>query len=493
MKSKKINIIHIIAAIGGKMVGQLYPPVGRKSDYILNWGDPNALLDPNTSAQLLRRKQIDTPKFLSNSSAAGFNKTPALQLYQLTENLIQIGDLTGLRLRGEIGKKDYLNRAEKIGIIPENAEKIFNLTQRRLDPIVLVQALWRKLGIGKNEEAVKQELRDQGWSEERMNTLLETAKFYPSAQDLILWQAREVYETDAIEKYGLKDELDRLEKEPFYKAGIDDSQIANYWMAHWQHPEWQTIRQMLFRTDLTEKDVWEWFRLVEIPPYWRDKLIEIMYQPFTRVDVRRMNKIGVLNREETKRAYLDLGFNEDKAEKMTAFTELYNADPEDNEKTEEDKRKDELRGLTRTAIIKQFQQELIPEEEAKSYLLDIGMTEEVAQAYLDLATYSEEEDRIDNYLRVFKRMYLNDVIDFNNLSDELDKLNLPATYKDHLITLWDLEKIGKASIPSKTELGNFLKKDIIDQETYIANMSSLGYSEKFIGWYLQVLGVEVKT
>ncbi len=483
-----------IAALITLQIGKviLPDPYQREVEYFVNQKLPNQVLDPNILAQLARRGEIKLDDFTKEVAKSGIAPDKALQLYQLTENLIQIGDLTGLRLRGEIGKEDYLSRAAKIGIIPESAEKIFSLTERRLDPIVLVQALWRKLGIGKDEKAVKQELVDQGWSEKRINTILETAKFYPSAQDLILWQAREVYETDAIEKYGLKDELDRLEKEPFYKAGIDDAQIANYWMAHWQHPEWQTVRQMLFRTDLTEEDVWEWFRLVEIPPYWRDKLIEIMYQPFTRVDVRRMNKIGVLNREETKRAYLDLGFNEDKAEKMTVFTEIYNADPEDSEKTEEDKRKDELRGLTRTAIIKQYQKELLPEEEAKSYLLDIGMNEEVAQAYLDLAAYGEEEDRVDDYLRVFKRMYLNDVISFNNLSDELDKLNLPATYKDHIVDLWDLEKIGKASIPSKTELGNFLKKGIITQETYIANMSSLGYNERFINWYLQYLGAEVE-
>ncbi|GAI38521.1 unnamed protein product, partial [marine sediment metagenome] len=260
-------------------------------------------------------------------------------------------------------------------------------------------ALWRKLGIGKDKKKVRKELADQGWTDERIDTILDTAKFYPTAQDLILWQAREVYEPDAIAKYGLKDELERLEKEPFHKAGIDDEQIANYWMAHWQHPEWRTVQEMLFRTDLTEEDVWEWFRLVEIPPYWRDKLITIMYHPFTRVDVRRMNKIGVLDREETKRAYLDIGFNEEKAEKMTIFTELYNADPEDSEKTEEDRRKEELRGLTRTAVLKQYKDQLIDASLAGDYLTGLGYTEEVVDFYLAREDYNREEEKVDGYIK----------------------------------------------------------------------------------------------
>ncbi|GAI33122.1 unnamed protein product, partial [marine sediment metagenome] len=32
-------------------------------------------------------------------------------------------------------------------------------------------------------------------------------------------------------------------------------------------------------------DVWEWFRMVEIPPFWRENLTKLIWEIPTRVDV----------------------------------------------------------------------------------------------------------------------------------------------------------------------------------------------------------------
>ena len=483
-----------IAALITLQIGKviLPDPYQREVEYFVNQKLPNQVLDPSTLAQLTRRGEIKLDDFTREAAKSGIAPDKALQLFELTRNLIGIGDLSELRLRGEITDKEFISKARVIGFEANDAENTFKLIQKRLPEDTVIRGMWRDIKFGKGIESYKKDLRDQGWSNERIEVLEKTSRFYPSVGDFISFMVRDTFAEEVVKKYGYDEMYPEAIDGFVKKAGVDPEWMKHYWRAHWVLPSPRDVYEMLHRGVITMVEMKDLLKIADYAPYWIDKMIQISYNPFTRVDVRRMNKIGVLNREEVKTAYMDLGFNEDKAEKMTVFTEIYNADPEDSEKTEEDKRKDELRGLTRTAIIKQYQKELLPEAEAKSYLLDIGMAEEVAQAYLDLATYSEEEGRIDDYLRVFKKMYLNDVISFNDLSDSLDKLNLPATYKDHLTDLWDLEKIGKASIPSKTELGNFLKKGIISQETYIANMSSLGYNEKFIKWYLQYLGAEVE-
>ncbi len=484
-----------IAALITLQIGKviLPDPYQREVEYFVNQKLPNQVLDPNTLAQLARRGEIKLDDFTREAAKSGIAPAKALQLFELTRNLIGIGDLSELRLRGEITDKEFISKARVIGFEANDAENTFRLLQKRLPEDAVIRGMWRDIKFGTGIEAYKKDLRDQGWSNERIEVLEKTSRFYPSVGDFITFMVRDTFTEEIVKKYQYDEMYPEAIDGFVEKAGVDPEWMKHFWRAHWVLPSPSMVYEMLHRGVITMVEMKDLLKIADYAPYWIDKMIQISYNPFTRVDVRRMNKIGVLNREEVKTAYMDLGFDDDKAEKMTVFTEIYNADPEDSEKTEEDKRKDELRGLTRTAIIKQYQKELLPEEEAKSYLLDIGMAEEVAQAYLDLATYSEEEERVDDYLRVFKKMYLNDVISFNDLSDALDKLNLPATYKDHIVDLWDLEKIGKASIPSKTELGNFLKKGIITQETYIANMSSLGYNEIFINWYLKALGAEVEV
>jgi hypothetical protein len=160
----------------------------------------------------------------------------------------------------------------------------------------------------------------------------------------VTWQAREVFEPDSIEKYGLDEELERVQRDAFYRAGMDDEQIRNYWRAHWDHPSWTQILEMLYRDVLAnpsdretveagsgawysirqqnEREVWEWFRLVEVPPYWRERFIRSAYLPYTRVDIRRMWELGVASDSDVIRAYLDQGYDIDHARNLLTYTKL---------------------------------------------------------------------------------------------------------------------------------------------------------------------------
>jgi len=188
----------------------------------------------------------------------------------------------------------------------------------------------------------KRELEKSGIGADAADLIIKSAEFYPTPSDLVTWQAREVYEPDAVERYGLDDELHLVDQEPFARAGVTPEQVRNFWRAHWQHPSYQQVTEMLHRdiiADVEDRDTaapgtpaWEalrakemealdqWYRLVEVPPYWRRKLSETAYNPYTRVDIRRMYDLRVVDEEEVLRNYLDLGSDLEHAEKLTAFT-----------------------------------------------------------------------------------------------------------------------------------------------------------------------------
>jgi len=163
----------------------------------------------------------------------------------------------------------------------------------RLDPFIATRALFRGLIT---PERFTHTVRDLGWNEEDIQTIINVSHYYPSPLELVNWQAKEVFEPAMIAKYGLGDELGELDREAFYKAGMTDEQIANFWMAHWVHPAFREVTEMLHRGELTSEDVYSWYRLVEIPPYWRDKLTAVSWDLPNRIELRMMARYGLVDK-----------------------------------------------------------------------------------------------------------------------------------------------------------------------------------------------------
>ena len=82
------------------------------------------------------------------------------------------------------------------------------------------------------------------------------------------------------------------------KAGLPEEQARNYWAAHWELPSAQMGYAMFQRRIIDHETLVMLLKSLDIMPFWRDKLIEMSYNPLTRVDVRRMYGLGVLSEEE---------------------------------------------------------------------------------------------------------------------------------------------------------------------------------------------------
>ncbi|GAI31653.1 unnamed protein product, partial [marine sediment metagenome] len=96
-------------------------------------------------------------------------------------------------------------------------------------------------------------------------------------------------------------------------------------------------------------------RLIEIPPALRTIVRDTAFNVYTRVDTRRMHKLGVLTDDELWQVYKDQGYDEEKALNMAKFTVRY------NEQTDKD--------LTKSEILKGFAEDIISREDAKVMLV----------------------------------------------------------------------------------------------------------------------------
>ncbi len=212
---------------------------------------------------------------------------------------------------------------------------------------------------------------------------------------------------------------------------------------------------------------------LDIMPAWREPLQAISYSPYTRVDVRRMHKIGVLDDEAVFTAYADVGFSpfapgelhetvaaafhcekcrhESKCGRMLDFTILYNAEPPEADKTEEDEEKIRERDRTKTDILTGLADGLIEEAEAAGLLADMGYSAEEVEYYISRVDYELAQDELTTQLRYLHDSYIKGVKTFEQVTDDLGKLNLPAKMTEHYLKVWGLERTARSNKPTKSE------------------------------------------
>lgn len=181
----------------------------------------------------------------------------------------------------------------------------------RLPPDV-VYRLWWKLHKGEGlPKDLLDNLRDQGFDSVRIEQGKEASKVVPTPSDIIAFLAHEVFEPDMIEKYGLLSEWDAIDREAALKIGLDEDTLKLYWINHWVHPALSSVYDMLHRDLITEKDMYDYYRLVEIPEYWRPKLTELSWDVPNRIEIRMMTRYLDMPKNEVMRMLQYAGLKEE--------------------------------------------------------------------------------------------------------------------------------------------------------------------------------------
>ena len=217
----------------------------------------------------------------------------------------------------------------------------------RLDPAAVITA-WRRDKV--KYEQYFDDLKDQGWSDDRIEAFKFLTLFIPTADEQTLWLAREVYEPEMVTRYGLDSELPSYEQTDFGKVGVTPEQMTNKWRAHWEHASFMQVVEMLHRGLLSldptmptpptteggwaardaegEEALFDWYRLVEIPPFWRDRLTAMSWNVPTRVDVRRWYDMRTIDEAELYNVYHRQGYHGKDLDNYVLWTKVYVAFPD---------------------------------------------------------------------------------------------------------------------------------------------------------------------
>lgn len=389
--------------------------------------------------------------------------------------LMPVSDMTSLYQRGlatidEVGEMGF-----RSGLNETQVRHVFELTKTRLGTMDIID-YWRREII--SDAGAYDQLRSLGWDDDHISLIQSAAFPPPGVQDLLRMAVREVFSPEIASKFGQFDEIPQPYLEWSKKIGLSDEWARNYWAAHWELPSVQQGFEMLHRGVINESDIESLFVALDIMPFWRPALKAISHSPYTRVDVRRMYGFGILTREQVKRAYLDLGFDDTKAENMTEFTVRYV-----DSQTKVDKEKE--RDLTKGDIIGLFNDGLLTSELAKAHLVDMGYDTVESELLIDREEIQDMiKERKADISAIVEQAKIK-VLTFQEAQDRLNGLDLSRREMEKALIQVTRATTERVRLPSKSDLDGWQAIGLLTASEYEKELDNLGYPSRYVALYME--------
>lgn len=438
--------------------------------------------------------------------------------------------------KGIWGESDFIRNASLSGVSSERAKVSLEANRNIVSPGQAQQLFLRGEIDEKEHDHI---LSSYGFNDTHIKEIKSLYAVIPSLNDIISMAVKEAFTPEIAEKFGQYQDLPEAFVSWAGKQGLSEEWSKRYWAAHWDLPS-PNMGFEMFQRGIIEKDELELLlKALDIMPFWREKLIQLSYNPPTRVDIRRMYKIGMLTEEQVYQFHLAIGYSPDNARMLTEFTKRYSA-PEDQSQADEfsnlarsvysnaykkriislDEYKtflselkyqsgdiDLLVSLDDYAMIEQdslfdindyrkgyyklitqaYNRGLFNRSDAKMLMGDLGMTEEYSELELSLIDYNRELTIKDTLLGQLHDQYVSFIIDEIDLHTVLDTFGFYSAEIDRLIEEWNIERSFRTKKPTMSEIKSFYKAGLMDIDTALDEIRGLGYHEKYIDLFAQTL------
>lgn len=334
------------------------------------------------------------------------------------------------------------------------------------------------------DSVARHRAEQKGWHKDAYDIMLKLTEVLPGANDLINMAVKEAYNDDAIARFNLDADLPIPARDDAEKQGLPPEWFRKYWIAHWQLPGANQVFEMLHRSNAgtgiprtTDEDVKAYLKAADYSEFWRERLPFISYNPYTRVDTRRLFTKKIISEADVLKEYLAQGYDAEHAKNLTALTISMD---EDGDKT-----------LTRESITQGYNLGVIGRNDAKTTLQTLGYDETEAEYWLSLEDARKQKSMIEDELSITEFLYTEGSIDKNEAQTELDRLAIPADRKDGLMQEWDIKKRKKIKRLTKSEIEDLYQRALLDINQVQTEIMKLGYTSENTSMLVKVLDAKV--
>jgi len=378
-----------------------------------------------------------------------------------------LGTVVEMYYKGKLSLSELQNVFKAQGIKPAYAEGIADMSRQFLS-VGEYLTLWRREEITEGE--LDGFLRLLRFNDEGILQAKKVSEFFPAPADLVQFAVREVYTPSVIDQFGLMEDIPPEFIKESKKAGLPEEQARNYWGAHWNLPSSGQGFEMFQRDIIKEDTLKLLLKSLDITPFWREQLIKLSYTPLTRVDIRRMHAMDILDDTQTYDAYRYRGYSPVDADSMLKFTKMYNSE--------------DTTGLTRSSVLKAYKKKLLSRGDVNEIFQEFNYAPDVIAFWMDMTDLELELDRIAEREKDLKLQNTKGKIDLGEMKQQLDSEGLPSEYVDQLIDDQEMAQSVKLKLATKQDLTDWLRLQIIDDIFYSDYMKKLGYQPDDILLYL---------
>jgi len=300
----------------------------------------------------------------------------------------------------------------------------------------------------------------------------ELAYVIPPVADIITMAVREAFTPEIAAKFGQYQDFPAELETWGLKKGLSKEWTERYWASHWSLPSAGQGFDMLHRGLIDMNELNMLLRALDVMPFWREKLTGIAYRRLSRVDIRRMYGVGVLDESGVLAAYLELGYNDRDANRMSEFTVKQILATQSK--------------FTTRDIIAAYSKYMITRSEAASLLEVVGVRKENISFIISSAEYKRAWELTDNRVTAIRNLYKKEVYDADKARSELLKLDFPAERVNVLMEQWYIDEKDKPPRYWTTaQTLSFIKAELITPERGRAELSAIGYDDEHINVYME--------
>lgn len=454
----EVSFTEMLAGVGvgatGSIFNALLSPLTRETQLGMNKAFPNQYAQSMDVIEAYYRKIIDKDTYYKGMRDNAFPKGLADDYLKISTQFLQPADYISLWRRGFITEDKCNDFLQKLKYTDDDIENIKNITT-----------------------------------------------FYPTAQDLVTWGVRQIYQPTLRTALGQDMQYPTQITAAAKEIGIPEDMMKNYWAAHWAMPSPNTMFTMyayglLDNFELPtgtgynitaekgtraygEGVLKQLLFVADFLPGIINQIVDSMYQPLTRIDIRSMYEEGVLTKDEVYDNYLKLGYNDTNA---TYLTNLAIARATPSEKT-----------LSKSMILSLYDRQEYTRTDAVPLLEALGYSETEAGYILDLEDWKNYDSYVKLKIDTIKSQYVKGILSDVDLTEQLGNLNLPAFRIDYETEMIKDAKSSSVKTLTLAEYVSYYKKGTMSQSEFIQAIDSLNYNDFDRKMILKDNGIDVSV
>jgi hypothetical protein len=391
-------------------------PLLRPVGYCMNRAYPNKLLSAEQSVLANHKGFMNSDAMAYQTAAEGYPGDQATTLWNLTKIAPDAGSAMILLNRGVISEENAIQWMRISGLDQEEAEQLVNL---------------------------------------RLHV--------PSVGEIQGYLVGNGYELDEIEQWGLNDEYPDAADGDLEKNGADQDIGLKTWRAHWMMPGNDILLDMYHRGIIDYASLMSALKFNNVPLSMREKVIEQGVTLPMRRMINGMMRYGVVDEDYVKSIYLQFGYSEDNATRLTLLA-MKQINPLEQ-------------GDLATDATQAFIDDTIDEPTLVNFLLQAGHNQLIANLHAANAEHKKEVNLLKTIESYVHEAYINGDMSLDDAVNYCLEYGETQARLQQLRLLWQEEMVHTIKHVSEADARTAYTKGLINAVSLRSYLAALHYAD----------------